>query len=52
MRLLFGMVFALLLAAAIGLTATWLALTEGTAYGGVTIGASRPVRVAIPTGVS
>src|SRR5499426_674075 len=33
------MVFALVIAAAIGLTGTWLALTQGTAYGGVTIGA-------------
>ena len=39
MRLLFGMVFALVIAALIGLGATWLALTQGTAYGGVTIGA-------------
>jgi hypothetical protein len=38
-RLLFGMVFALVIAALIGLGATWLALTQGTAYGGVTIGA-------------
>ena len=39
MRLLFGTVFALAIAAAIGLGATWVALTRGTAYGGVTIGA-------------
>ena len=39
MRLLFGTVFALAIAAAIGLGATWVALTQGTAYGGVTIGA-------------
>ena len=39
MRLLFGTVFALAIAAAIGLGATWIALTRGTAYGGVTIGA-------------
>jgi hypothetical protein len=38
-RLLFGTVFALAIAAAIGLGATWIALTRGTAYGGVTIGA-------------
>ena len=38
-RLLFGMVLALVVAAAIGLSGTWLALTQGTAYGGVTIGA-------------
>jgi hypothetical protein len=37
-RLLFGMVLALALAAMIGLAATWAALTRGTAYGGVTIG--------------
>ena len=39
MRLLFGTVLALAIAAAIGLGATWVALTQGTAYGGVTIGA-------------
>lgn len=39
MRLLFGTVLALAIAALIGLGATWLALTQGTAYGGVTIGA-------------
>ena len=39
MRLLFGTVFALAIAAVIGLGGTWLALTQGTAYGGVTIGA-------------
>jgi hypothetical protein len=38
-RLLFGIVFALTVAAAVGLGATWIALTRGTAYGGVTIGA-------------
>jgi hypothetical protein len=38
-RLLFGTLFALAIAAAVGLGATWLAITEGTAYGGVTIGA-------------
>jgi hypothetical protein len=38
-RLLFGMVFALTLAAAIGLGTTWMALTQGVAYGGVSIGA-------------
>ena len=31
--------FAFVIAAAIGLGATWIALTEGTAYGGVSIGA-------------
>ena len=39
MRLLFGTVFALVIAAAIGLGMTWIALTRGSAYGGVTIGA-------------
>ena len=39
MRLLFGMMFALTLAAAIGLGMTWMALTQGIAYGGVSIGA-------------
>jgi hypothetical protein len=38
-RLLFGTLFALTIAAAVGLGATWIALTHGTAYGGVTIGA-------------
>jgi len=38
-RLLFGTVFALVIAAAIGLGGTWIALTRGSAYGGVTIGA-------------
>jgi hypothetical protein len=38
-RLLFGTLFALTIAAAVGLGATWIALTQGTAYGGVTIGA-------------
>jgi hypothetical protein len=38
-RLLLGSLFALVIAAAIGLGATWIILTEGTAYGGVTIGA-------------
>ena len=39
MRLLFGMMLALVIAAAIGLSGTWLALTQGTAYGGATVGA-------------
>ena len=39
MRLLFGAMLALAVAAAIGLGATWIALTRGIAYGGVTIGA-------------
>ena len=34
-----GSFFAFLLAAALGLGATWLALTRGVAFGGVTIGA-------------
>jgi len=38
-RLLFGMMFALTLAAAIGLGMTWMALTQGIAYGGISIGA-------------
>lgn len=39
MRLLFGAIFAFTVAAVIGLGLTWIALSEGTAYGGVTIGA-------------
>ena len=39
MRLLFSTVFALVIAAAIGLGTTWIMLTRGSAYGGVTIGA-------------
>jgi hypothetical protein len=38
-RLLFGAIFAFAVAAVIGLGLTWIALSEGTAYGGVTIGA-------------
>jgi hypothetical protein len=38
-RLLLGTAFALIVAAIIGLGATWIALTRGTAYGGVSIGA-------------
>src|SRR5260370_39508365 len=38
-RLLFGTVFALAIAAAVGLGATWMALTRGSAYGGVSSGA-------------
>src|ERR1044071_7487435 len=38
-RLLLGTLFALAIAAVIGLGATWIAYPEGTAYGGVTIGA-------------
>jgi hypothetical protein len=37
--LLFGSLFTLALAAAIGLGATWMAVTQGTAFGGVTLGA-------------
>ena len=39
MRLFFGSCFALLLAAFIGLGATWLTLTRGVAFGSMTIGA-------------
>lgn len=39
MRLLFGSCFTLLIAAAIGLGATWLTLTRGVAFGALTIGA-------------
>jgi len=39
LRLLVGAVFALAVAAAVGLGTTWVALTRGTAYGGVTLGA-------------
>ena len=39
MRLLLGLLFALAVAALIGLGATWLALTRGTSFGAVTIGA-------------
>jgi hypothetical protein len=38
-RLLFGSCFTLLLAAAIGLGATWMTITRGIAFGAVTIGA-------------
>jgi hypothetical protein len=38
-RLLFGALFSLAVAAAIGLSTTWVALSRGTAYGGVTLGA-------------
>jgi hypothetical protein len=38
-RLLFGTLFSLIVAAAVGLGTTWFALTKGSAYGGVTIGA-------------
>jgi hypothetical protein len=39
MRLLFGSCFTLLVAAAIGLGATWLTLTRGVAFGSLSIGA-------------
>lgn len=39
MRFLLGILFAMAVAAAVGLGTTWLALTHGTAYGGVSIGA-------------
>ncbi len=39
MRLLLGLILAFAAAAFIGLGATWLALNEGVAYGGITIGA-------------
>jgi hypothetical protein len=38
-RLLIGAFFALLIAAATGLGATWFALTRGTAFGAISIGA-------------
>jgi hypothetical protein len=38
-RLLLGMLFALTVAALVGLGATWLALSRGTAFGAVSIGA-------------
>ena len=39
MRLLFGSLFTLILAAAIGLGATWLTITRGIAFGSLTVGA-------------
>ena len=39
MRLVLGSFFAFLVAAALGLGMTWLTLSKGTAFGGVTIGA-------------
>jgi hypothetical protein len=38
-RLLLGTLFALAVAALVGLGATWIVLTQGVAYGGVSIGA-------------
>jgi hypothetical protein len=37
-RLLIGMLFSFAIAALVGLGGTWLALTQGQAYGGITIG--------------
>ena len=37
MRLLFGTLFSLTVAALIGLGATWMALTQGQAYGGLSV---------------
>ena len=39
MRLVLGSLFAFVVAAMLGLGATWLALSKGAAFGGVTIGA-------------
>jgi hypothetical protein len=39
MRLLFGSCFTLLIAAALGLGATWFTLTRGVAFGALTVGA-------------
>ena len=39
MRLLLGLLFAFAVAAVVGLGATWFALTRGTAFGALTIGA-------------
>ena len=39
MRLLLGTLFALGVAALVGLGATWFALTQGQAFGGLTVGA-------------
>lgn len=39
MRLLLGLVFAFTVATLVGLGATWFALTEGTAFGAISIGA-------------
>src|ERR1700688_3720682 len=38
MRLLFGSFFTFMVAAAVGLGATWLTLTRGVAFGSLTIG--------------
>ena len=39
MRLFVGLLFAFTVATVVGLGATWLALTQGTAFGAITIGA-------------
>ena len=39
MRLLLGLLFSFTVAAVVGLGATWFALTEGTAFGAITVGA-------------
>src|SRR5438105_13378405 len=39
MQLLFGFLLTLAVAATIGLGTTWIAVTQGAAYGGITIGA-------------
>lgn len=39
MRLLFGSIFTFVLAAIIGLSATWFTLTRGVAFGSLTVGA-------------
>ena len=39
MRLFAGLLFALAIATIVGLGATWLAVTQGTAFGAITIGA-------------
>jgi hypothetical protein len=39
MQLVLGFLFSLAVAAAIGLGTTWMAVTQGAAYGGITIGA-------------
>jgi hypothetical protein len=38
-RLLLGLLFAFLIAIVVGLGSTWLAVTQGTAFGAITIGA-------------
>jgi hypothetical protein len=49
-RLLLGSLFALALAAVIGLGTTWVAVTQGAAYGGITLGSwTAWPRVGTPT---